>query len=101
MYRRNNGRTATIHRRVDGRPADFVADNRWVAPYNPFISELMDCHVNVEVVCSIKAVKYVYKYVYKGHDRTQVRLEGQASVPIQAREGPVEHDEIAQYIDAR
>jgi hypothetical protein len=27
------------------------------------------CHINVEVCSSITAVKYLYKYVYKGHDR--------------------------------
>lgn len=52
--RRNNGRTATIHRRADGQAADFVVDNRWVAPYNPFMSELFDCHINVEVVAPSK-----------------------------------------------
>ena len=101
MSRRNNGRTTTIHRRVDGRASDFEADNRWVAPYNPLLSELFDCHINVEIVCSIKAVKYLYKYVYKGHDRTQLRLEAQSRSPPQVPEGPVEHDEIAEHIDAR
>ncbi|XP_021864128.1 uncharacterized protein [Spinacia oleracea] len=44
-------------------------DNRWVIPYNPYLSSLFDCHLNVEVCSSIQAVKYLYKYVYKGHDR--------------------------------
>ncbi|XP_056691904.1 uncharacterized protein [Spinacia oleracea] len=30
---------------------------------------MFDCHVNVEVCSTIQAVKYLYKYVYKGHDR--------------------------------
>lgn len=29
----------------------------------------MDCHINVEVCLTIKAVKYLYKYMYKGHDK--------------------------------
>ncbi|XP_021766979.1 uncharacterized protein LOC110731425 [Chenopodium quinoa] len=44
-------------------------NNQWVIPYNPYLSSLFDCHLNVEVCSTIKAVKYLYKYVYKGHDR--------------------------------
>jgi hypothetical protein len=47
----------------------FVFDNRWVVPYNPYLTMWYQCHINVEVCSSITAVKYLYKYVYKGHDR--------------------------------
>jgi hypothetical protein len=47
----------------------FVFDNRWVVPYNPYLTMRYQCHINVEVCNSITAVKYLYKYVYKGHDR--------------------------------
>jgi hypothetical protein len=40
-----------------------------VVPYNPYLSLLFNCHINVEVCTSIAVVKYLYKYVYKGHDR--------------------------------
>lgn len=49
-------------------------DNRWVVPYNPYLCQKFDCHINVEVCATIKAVKYIYKYVYKGHDRAQVEV---------------------------
>ena len=101
MSKHNDGRTTTIHRRVEGRASDFEADNRWVAPYNPLLSELFECHINVGIVFTIKPEKYLYKSVYKGHDRTQIRLEAQSRVPPQVPQGPVEHDEIAEYIDAR
>jgi hypothetical protein len=39
-----------------------------VVPYNPYLSLFFNCHINVEVCTSIAAVKYFYKYVYKGHD---------------------------------
>ena len=98
--RRNNGRSVSIRKR-NGQEIEL--DNRWVAPYNPFLSTLFDCHINVEVVSSIKAVKYLYKYVYKGHDMTQVRVERNESGSRQPEpaQGPVEADEIAEYLNAR
>ncbi|XP_022856844.1 uncharacterized protein LOC111377922 [Olea europaea var. sylvestris] len=59
--RRDNG----ISIKVRGQ----MLDNRWVVPYNPYLSAKFDCHINVEVCSFIKAVKYLYKYVYKGHDQ--------------------------------
>lgn len=38
-------------------------------------------HVNVEVVASIAAIKYMYKFVYKEPDRTMAKL---AAIPILA-----------------
>jgi hypothetical protein len=64
-------------RREDGRTTvknGFVFDNSRVVPYNPWLSEKYQCHINVEVCTTVKAVKYLYKYVYKGPDRAQVRL---------------------------
>nr|XP_027075846.1 uncharacterized protein LOC113699685 [Coffea arabica] len=46
----------------------FTLDNRWVVPYNPYLLALFDCHMNVEICSTIKLVKYLYKYVFKGHD---------------------------------
>ncbi|XP_021715368.1 uncharacterized protein LOC110683330 [Chenopodium quinoa] len=37
---------------------------------------LFDFHLNVEVCSSIKVVKYLYKYVYKGHDRVYFNVVG-------------------------
>ncbi|XP_021751575.1 uncharacterized protein LOC110717231 [Chenopodium quinoa] len=51
-------------------------DNQWVIPYNPYLSMLFDCHLNVEVCSTIKDVKYLYKYVYKGHDRISYNIVG-------------------------
>ncbi|XP_021713446.1 uncharacterized protein LOC110681600 [Chenopodium quinoa] len=69
-----------------------MLDNRWVIPYNPYLSLLFDCHVNVEVCSTIKAVKYLYKYVYKGHDKISYNV-----VPA---DGDVV-DEIQQYQSGR
>ena len=77
--RRNNGR----HYTVRGHPVD----NRDVVPYNPYLSRLFHCHINVEVCAGVRCVKYIHKYIYKGHDRTTMVLGAT--------------DEIQQYLDAR
>jgi hypothetical protein len=59
-------------------------------PYNPFLSKKYNAHINVEVCSSISAVKYLYKYVYKGHDRALAELV--AKKP---------DDEIKQFLDSR
>jgi hypothetical protein len=59
--RSDNGRTYT-----NSRGQTF--DNRHVVPYNAYLSARYDCHINVEICASVKAIKYIYKYIYKGHD---------------------------------
>ena len=49
-------------------------DNCWVVPYNCYLTKKYDCHINVEVCNSVQAVKYLYKYVYKGHDHAAVQV---------------------------
>jgi hypothetical protein len=67
IYRhRDKGRT-TIRRRVE-------LDNRWVVPYNPYLAAKYNCHINVEIYSTVLSVKYLYKYVYKGHDRATVSV---------------------------
>jgi hypothetical protein len=58
-------------RRDDGQVIEVrnaKLDNRWVVPFNPSLLILYNCHINVEICSSIKAVKYLYKYIYKGPD---------------------------------
>ncbi|KAG7945229.1 hypothetical protein I3843_15G142000 [Carya illinoinensis] len=56
-------------------------DNRWVVPYNPYLLATFDL------------VKYLYKYVYKGHDRVAFNL-----VSEQTNQ---QIDEIQQFQSAR
>ena len=76
--RRDNGREV--------RKGNFVYDNRWVVPYNKWLSRKYGCHVNVEYVSTHGAVKYMFKYVFKGSDRITAS---------------VQRDETIKYIDAR
>ena len=58
-------------RRNDGRfimKNGIPVDNRWVVPYNPYLSKKYNAHINVEICTSVKSCKYLYKYVYKGPD---------------------------------
>ncbi|KAG5521131.1 hypothetical protein RHGRI_033625 [Rhododendron griersonianum] len=54
---------------------------------------MFNCHINVEVCSTIKAVKYLYKYIYKGHDKVIYRL---VTTPEDENV-----DEIRQFHDAR
>ena len=78
--RRNDGRKHTIR--------GVEVDNRWIVPHSPWLLYRYQCHLNVESVFSIKSIKYIYKYVYKGHDCTTMQF-GRAN------------DEIQLYLDAR
>uniref|UniRef100_A0A453JUW2 Helitron helicase-like domain-containing protein n=1 Tax=Aegilops tauschii subsp. strangulata TaxID=200361 RepID=A0A453JUW2_AEGTS len=66
---------------------------KWVVPYNPHLLRYFNCHINVEACGSIKAVKYLFKYIYKGHDR--------ASIVVSEADKNGDIDEIKQYRDAR
>jgi hypothetical protein len=81
----------------------FTFDNRWVVPYNPYLSLFFNCHINVEVYTSVAVVKYLYKYVYKGHDRAQVDIGPvDAIAPNGTAAGqPRMRDEIKIYQDGR
>ncbi|RCV26068.1 hypothetical protein SETIT_5G215700v2 [Setaria italica] len=86
LYRRRNGRrTETVR--------NCKLDNRWVVPYNPYLLCFFNCHINVEVCSSIKAIKYLFKYIYNGHDR--------ASVSVTGADDEGEINEIRQYRNAR
>jgi hypothetical protein len=85
-------------RRDDGQVVEVrnaKLDNRWVVPFNPSLLLLYNCHINVEICSSIKAVKYLYKYIYKGPNRASY------SVDKSENGEKVVIDEIKQFRDAR
>ena len=67
-------------------------------PYNPSLLLKYNAHINVEICSTVSAVKYLYKYVYKGHDRAIVEFHAGDST-INSR--PKGVDEIANYLEAR
>ncbi|GBO36556.1 hypothetical protein AVEN_17828-1 [Araneus ventricosus] len=70
----------------------YSIDNRWVVPYNPWLLKKLNAHINVEVCASVKSVKYLSKYVYKGHDTASVKIQ---------KEGALDHDEILSFVEGR
>ncbi|GAA0187539.1 hypothetical protein LIER_34827 [Lithospermum erythrorhizon] len=79
IYRRQNDGHMVMVR-------GHLVDNRWVIPYNPVLLVEFDCHFNVEICCDIRVMKYLYKYVYKGHDKIAFQItperEGQGNDEI-------------------
>jgi len=86
--RRNNGKSFE-------RPGGYIVDNRYVVPYCPILSIIFNSHINVEDLSSIKSVKYLYKYIYKGHDAAAITIEPITENII------INHDEIHNFIEAR
>ena len=72
--RRNDGREISIPRRGADTSDSIALDNRWIVPYNPYLSWRYKAHINVEVCASIQSIKYIHKYIYKGSDRTTAQL---------------------------
>ena len=82
--RRDNGRTVLVGQQK--------ADNRRIGPYNPYLSEKFGAHINEEACTTIKSVKYLFKYVYKGYDCANEEVKERSEV---------NHDEISPFLDAR
>ena len=72
--RRNNNRTIVRHNQN--------VDNRFVVAY-------------CQRVSSVKSVKYLYKYVYKGYDAANITIEENDTDRV------IDHDEIRSYIETR
>ncbi|XP_019238028.1 PREDICTED: uncharacterized protein LOC109218148 isoform X1 [Nicotiana attenuata] len=83
--RQNTGEVVKVRERY--------LDNSWVVPYNPDLLGKFNCHLNVEVCSDIKVVKYLYKYICKGHDKI--------AFCVQNNDTNIEIDEIKEYRSAR
>ena len=72
---------------------EYNVDNKWVVPYNPFLSLKYGAHINVEIVNSVEAIKYLYKYITKGNNVT---------FTLESEEGQEQavHEEIETFLHA-
>ena len=88
MYMRRNpedgGNTFEL---IKGKNS-ITVDNSFVVPYNPALLLKYDSHINIEFVTTVLGVKYLYKYISKGPDRTIVKMSQDVN-------------EITQFLDCR
>ena len=87
----------------------ILLDNRWVVSYNTYLSTKYNAHINVEICNTIGAVKYLFKYVYKGSDKATFSFEQPDLDTNQQQKGSTNDgiqtnkklDEIKKFLDAR
>jgi hypothetical protein len=85
-YRRRDDPNTAFTRVIKGK--EVRIDNRWVVPHNRYLTSRYKAHINVEICASIDAIKYICKYIYKGADRTTLRIDS-------------EDDEVNLYLQCR
>ncbi|CAF2246188.1 unnamed protein product, partial [Rotaria magnacalcarata] len=73
IYRRRNNSNETHFTRNN-----IQVDNRFVVPYNSFLS-LKYAHINVELCSTVKAIKYINKYITKGYDCARIGVQVNAN----------------------
>ena len=78
---------------LDASDHPITRNNRNVVPYNAHLLKKYNCHINVEYVGSILAVKYLYKYIYKGHDFVLIKVVEEKSKIL--------HNEAHTYIEGQ
>ncbi|CAF2148066.1 unnamed protein product, partial [Rotaria magnacalcarata] len=90
--RRNNSNKTHFARN------NIQVNNRFVVPYNSFLSLKYNAHINVELCSTVKAIKYINKYITKGYDCARIGVQVNANDNV---EKVVDYDEIKQYLNCR
>jgi Helitron helicase-like domain at N-terminus len=70
-WRPDDGRFVEVSRRG---VFDQKMHNGHVVPYNPALLLKYQSHLNVEICSTVNAVKYIHKYICKGHDVALVQV---------------------------
>ncbi|CAN1185185.1 hypothetical protein LINPERPRIM_LOCUS39117 [Linum perenne] len=100
---------AVYRRRMTGITSiksGITLDNRYVVPYNRYLIVKYQAHINIEVCHKGQLIKYLFKYITKGPDRsaviagtTQTNETSSGATAEPPAAPPI--DEIAQYLDCR
>ncbi|KAF7841731.1 uncharacterized protein G2W53_004029 [Senna tora] len=88
-YRRRNTGNVVVKNGVE-------LDNRFVVPYNPTLLLRYQAHINVEFCNQSRSIKYLFKYVSKGHDMVTAKISD--GVDTKSTDNK---DEIKHYYDCR
>jgi hypothetical protein len=96
-YRRRD--TGVTHLLKRGQ-TDYEVDNRWVVPYNPWLSLKCDSHINLEYCTMIVSVRYIFKYCHKGFDCMKVDKKLGTYKQREGQEPTIEWDEITTHLNA-
>jgi len=67
--RLNNGRTVE-------KANNIIFTNEHIVSHYPTLLMEFNCHINLEICASIKSVKHIYKYIYKGPDHATLEMGG-------------------------
>lgn len=90
VYRRRGNGTSI-------KKGDISVDNQFVVPYNRYLLLRYNAHINVEWCNQSRSIKYLFKYVNKGHDRVTTTFYNQSGTT----ENSERHNEIKMYYDCR
>jgi hypothetical protein len=66
---------------------EFLITNQWVVPTNYGLSLKFNSHINVESCGTMRTVKYIFKYIYKGGDCANLVL-------TQEKDKKLNYDEV-------
>ena len=83
---------------------EFEIDNAWVVPYNPYLTQRYQAHINVEICNTVGAVKYLHKYIYKGISKAIVERSENNNINNTTTNGKKAGnviDEIKNYVECR
>ncbi|XP_020113189.1 uncharacterized protein LOC109727463 [Ananas comosus] len=95
IYKRRNDHRVAIKNGIE-------LDNRFVVPYNLTLVNKYQAHINVEWCNKSRLIKYLFKYVNKGPDRSAVVLENNINHEASSSDQRYKQvDEIKQYLDCR
>lgn len=65
-------------------------ENRLIVPYSPNFLLKCNAHINVVICTTVKSIKYIVKYNYRGYDCFTITLKNET-----------EWDEISSYIGSK
>ena len=62
--------------KVNGQDVEYTLSNKDVVPFNAYLIKMFKCHINVEICSSLKVIKYLLWYPFKGDTHIIASVEG-------------------------